>query len=83
MPKPSEHVYNGMKLIDALYQSYKDGDINKEERIDIVTEMEEFLVSGNIISLQDGLFDWSEDPERTIGDVYSTIRHAESKVLAK
>ena len=83
MPYPSEYIENGMKLIDALYQSTKDGDITIEERYNIVTTMEHDLVVSKVIDQTEGLFDWSEQKQRAHTDVYSAIQKAEKKVLQR
>lgn len=82
MPLPSEYVENGMKLIDALYQSTKDGYITKDERIQIVLNMESNLVNSGQMTLDEGLFDWSEKEQRTTRELYYAIQKAEESIFA-
>ena len=81
MPYPSEYIKNGMKLIDALYQSMKDGDITRGERYDIVIAIEHDLITSRKINPNEGLFDWSEQENRTITEVYCPVRKAEQHIL--
>ncbi len=81
MQLPSEYVENGMKLIDALYQSTKDGYITKDERLQIVLNMEVDLVASGRMTENEGLFDWSEQTERSNEEIYYAVQKSEDIVL--